>query len=172
MSYNNKEEYEAQVKAFQVKYPDFKPARDIEVLNLTMFRKNAKEILEGTKKVEYRAFSDHYVGRLFDRDVLKFLEKHQNEEDVAKAQEDGIVDPLRVVRKIHFHNYNNTWFLDVNVEVNDSCILMKEDMDMLHEAYDSHDLDEMYKDMELKKEKERPMFFFFVMGNIIDTNLK
>ena len=50
---NNKEDFDAQVSAFKEKYPDFKPAKPIEVLNLIMTRKNAKEILEGKKKVEY-----------------------------------------------------------------------------------------------------------------------
>ena len=44
---NNKEDFDAQVSAFKEKYPDFKPAKPIEVLNLIMTRKNAKEILEG-----------------------------------------------------------------------------------------------------------------------------
>ena len=44
---NNKEDFDAQVSAFKEKYPDFKPAKAIEVLNLIMTRKNAKEILEG-----------------------------------------------------------------------------------------------------------------------------
>ena len=57
---NNKEDFDAQVSAFKEKYPDFKPAKPIEVLNLIMTRKNAKEILEGKKKVEYRAYTDHY----------------------------------------------------------------------------------------------------------------
>ena len=172
MSYNNKEEYDAQVRAFQEKFPDFKPAKDIEVLNLIMTRKNAKEILSGNKKVEYRAVSDHYVGRLIDKDVVKFLEKHQDDEEVAKAQDEGIIDALRVVRKIHFHDYNNSWYLDCDVLVNDTCIVMKEDMDALHEMYDSHDLDELYKTMELNKEKERPVFFTFVIDKVTDTNLK
>ncbi len=48
---NNKEDFDAQVSAFKEKYPDFKPAKPIEVLNLIMTRKNAKEILEGKKKL-------------------------------------------------------------------------------------------------------------------------
>ena len=88
---NNKEDFDAQVSAFKEKYPDFKPAKAIEVLNLIMTSKNAKEILEGKKQVEYRAYTDHYIGRLFDKDVLEFLKKHGEEEDVIKAQEDGIV---------------------------------------------------------------------------------
>ncbi len=122
---NNKEDFDAQVSAFKEKYPDFKPAKPIEVLNLIMTRKNAKEILEGKKKVEYRAYTDHYIGRLFDKDVLEFLKKHGEEEDVIKAQEEGIVDPLRVVKTIHFHDYNNSWYLDCDVLVNDTCIVMK-----------------------------------------------
>ena len=128
--------------------------------------------LEGKKKVEYRAYTDHYIGRLFDKDVLEFLKKHGEEEDVIKAQEDGIVDPLRVVKTIHFHDYNNSWYLDCDVLVNDTCIVMKEDIDFLHEKYDSHDLDEMYEALELKKEKERPLFFFFVVDKVTETTLK
>lgn len=172
MSYNNKEEYDEQVRAFQEKYPDFKPAKDIESLNLSMIRKNAKEILEGKKKVEYRAYTDHYIGRLFDRNVLDFMKAHEGEEDVEQAISDGIVDPLRMVRSIHFHDYNNSWYLDVEVLVNDSISLKKEDMDMLHSEYDSHDLDSVFKSLEVQKAKERPLYFFFVVGDVIGTNLK
>ena len=75
---NNKEDFDAQVSAFKEKYPDFKPAKPIEVLNLIMTRKNAKEILEGKKKVEYRAYTDHYIGRLFDKDVLEIALEGKN----------------------------------------------------------------------------------------------
>lgn len=172
MSYSNKEEYEAQVREFQVKYPDFKPAKDIEVLNLVMTRKNAKEIIDGKKKVEFRAYSDHYVGRLFDRNVLDFLKKHDGDEEVEQAIEDGIVDPLRIVRKIHFHDYNNSWYLDVDVAVNDNLAITKEDVEMLHTSYDCHEMDAMLRSLELQKEKERPLYFFFVIDKVTDTNLK
>lgn len=172
MSYSNKEEYEAQVKAFQEKYPDFKPAKDIDSLNLVMTRKFAKEIVKGSKKVEYRAYSDHYVGRLFDKKVLEFMKKHKDDEVVEQAIEDGIVDPLRMVKAIHFHDYNNSWFLDVDVSVNDSIALTKEDIEMLHSEYDSHDMDELFDSLELKREKERPLYFFFVIDKVTDTNLK
>lgn len=172
MSYNNKEEYEAQVRAFQEKYPDFKPAKDIEVLNLVMTRRNAKEIIDGKKKVEFRACSDHYVGRLYDKNVTSFLEKHGGDEDVVLAVEDGIVDSLRLVKTIHFHDYNNSWYLDVEVSLNEEVTPCKEDIEMLHNEWDSHDLDDLYKTMEANKAKDRPMFFFFVIDKIIDTNLK
>lgn len=172
MSYNNKEEYEAQVMVFQEKYPDFKPAKDIEVLNLVMTRKNAKEIVDGKKKVEFRAYSDHYVGRLFDRNVLDFLKSHEGDEVVGQAVEDGIVDPLRMVKKIHFHDYNNSWYLDVDVSVNDNLAITKEDVEMLNTLYDCHEMDRTLRSLELQKEKERPLYFFFVIGKVIDTNLK
>lgn len=172
MSYNNKEEYEAQVRAFQEKYPDFKPAKDIEVLNLIMTRKYAKEIVEGKKKVEFRAYTDHYVGRLFDRNVLDFLKSHEGEEAVEQAVEDGIVDPLRLVRKIHFHDYNNSWFLDVDVLVNDNLAVTKEDVEMLHAEYDCHEMDSLLASLDLQKEKVRPLYFFFVIDKVTDTNLK
>lgn len=172
MSYNNKEEYEAQVRVFQEKYPDFKPAKDIEVLNLVMTRKNAKEILSGAKKVEYRAYSEHYVSRLYDKNVTAFIKKHEDDESVIEAQIDGIVDSLRMVRRIHFHDYNNSWFLDVDVLVNDEVSLEKEDMDMLHNEWDSHDLDDLFNTLEANKTKDRPLFFFFVIDKVVGTNLK
>lgn len=172
MSYNNKEEYEAQVRAFQEKYPDFKPAKDIDVLNLIMTRKYAKEIVEGKKKVEFRAYTDHYVGRLFDRNVLDFLKSHEGEEAVEQAVEDGIVDPLRMVKKIHFHDYNNSWFLDVDVLVNDNLAVTKEDVEMLHAEYDCHEMDSLLASLDLQKEKVRPLYFFFVIDKVTDTNLK
>lgn len=172
MSYSNKEEYEAQVREFQEKYPDFKPAKDIEVLNLVMVRKYAKEIIEGKKKVEFRAYSDHYVGRLFDRNVLDFLKNHDGDEVVEKAIEDGIVDPLRIVRKIHFHDYNNNWYLDVDVSVNDNLAITKEDVEMLNNLYDCHEMDRTLRSLELQKEKERPLYFFFVIDKVTGTNLK
>nr|DAF60422.1 MAG TPA: hypothetical protein [Siphoviridae sp. ctmHK36] len=172
MSYSNKEEYEAQVREFREKYPDFKPAKDIEVLNLIMTRKNAKEIIEGKKKVEFRAYSDHYVGRLFDRNVLDFLKNHDGDKVVEQAVEDGIVDPLRVVRKIHFHDYNNSWYLDVEVAVNDNLAITKEDVEMLHTSYDCHEMDAILRSLELQKEKERPLYFFFGIEKVTGTNLK
>ena len=172
MSYSYKEEYEAQVRAFQEKYPDYKPARDIEVLNLVMTRKYAKEIIDGKKKVEFRAYTDHYIGRLFDKNVLDFLKNHEDDEVVEQAVGDGVVDPLRVVRKIHFHNYNNSWYLDVDVEVNDSLAVTKEDVEMLHSMYDCHEMDDVLSSLELKKEKERPLYFFFVIDKVTGTNLK
>lgn len=172
MSYNNKEEYEARVRDFQEKYPDFKPAKDIEVLNLTMIRKNAKEIVEGKKKVEYRVYSDHYIGRMFDRNVLDFMKNHEGDEVVQQAIDDGIVDPLRMVMSIHFHDYNNSWYLDVDVSANDSISLKKEDMDFLHAEYDSHDLDSAFNSLELQKTKERPLYFFYVIDKVTGTNLR
>lgn len=177
MSYSNKEEYRACLAAFKAKYPDFTEAKDIDVLNLVMTKKNAKEILSGEKKVEYRAMSEHYISRLYDKNVTQFLAKHQNEdgtypEEIQKAADDGIVDALRQVKTIHFHNYANSWFLDVEVEVNETCALIPEDMKFLHEAYDSHDLDGAFNTLEAQDADERPIFFFFAIKNVIKTNLK
>lgn len=177
MSYSNKEEYNACVEAFKAKYPDFAEAKDIEILNLVMTKKNAKEILSGEKKVEYRAMSEHYINRLFDKNVSQFLAKHQNEDgsyppDVQDVINDGIVDSLRIVKTIHFHNYANSWFMDVEVEVNDTCALIPKDMEFLHDRYDSHDLDDAFNTLEAQNSDERPIFFFFAIKRIIKTNLE
>ena len=47
-----------------------KIAEPLEVLNLVMRKQFAQEILEGKKKIEFRAFSEHYSSRLYDKEVL------------------------------------------------------------------------------------------------------
>lgn len=109
---------------------------------------------------------------MYDKNVTAFIKKHEDDEAVIEAQIDGIVDSLRMVRRIHFHDYNNSWFLDVDVLVNDEVSLEKEDMDMLHNEWDSHDLDDLFNTLEANKTKDRPVFFFFVIDKVVGTNLK
>ena len=45
-------------------------------------------------------------------------------------------------------------------------------MDFRHKEYESHDLDEMYEALQLKKERERPLFIFFVVDKVTKTTLK
>ena len=153
-------------------HPDVPRTKDIPVLNLIMKREFAEAILAGEKTIEFRAFSDHYYERLYDKNVNAYAEAHEDDEELARAIDEGYVDSLRNVLKIHFHNYSNTWFLDCECLLNDEVAVVPDDVAYLNEMYDCHELDAMLGDLTRKKEANRPIFFYFVLGDVLDTNLK
>ena len=83
-------------------------AEPIKVLNLIMKKEFAKQILEGTKEIEWRVFSPFYESRLIDEKVLEFKSLHLDNDDITYC-----VSDIRHPKVIHFHNYNNSWMLDV-----------------------------------------------------------
>ena len=88
----------------------------IESLDLILKKEFALQILKGEKNVEFRSMTQHYMNRLFDKKLGDFLDKHaDNAEIVAEYGMWGNCDELRPVKSIHFHNYNNDWYLDVEV---------------------------------------------------------
>lgn len=156
--------------AFLAKYPDFPVAKPIDCLNLIMKKEFAEEILQGKKTVEFRVYSKHYRDRLYDKETGDYIEAHsEDDEFIEGVQEYG--PSLRFVRKIHFHNYNNTWYLDVEVKSNDVCTVTKDDVHFMQEEFNCHELDEELEYFEKKKISERPLLFYFALGNVIDTNL-
>ena len=161
------EEYLAKLDELRAKYPDYCEAADVEVLNLIMKKEFAEAILRGEKKVELRSYSQHYCERLIDKKVTKFIEAHSDDPDVL-----AWCDNLRFVKKIHFHNYNNSWFLDVECTANDWVAARDEDDKFLQERFGCDELTEMTRDLNAKKAKNRPIFFYFAIGKVIDTNLK
>lgn len=162
-----------QRKEFIETHTDCPTAEPIQRLDLIMKREWAEKILSGTKKVEFRDYTDYYCKRLFDSKVIAYIENNKSNEAI-KAQIGNFVNPLRRVNSIHFHNYNNTWFLDVEVTHNDFMRITKADVDFLRNKFGSYDCNEELKYYESKRvsEKQRPVYFYFVLGDIIDTNLK
>ena len=77
-----KEEWLAAREAFFKSHPEAPEAREVECLNLIMRKGFAEQILAGTKKLEFRAYSEHYVKRLIDRDVEDYIRRHIKEDDV------------------------------------------------------------------------------------------
>lgn len=143
-----------------------KIAEPLEVLNLVMRKQFAQEILEGKKKIEFRAFSEHYSSRLYDKEVLTYMKLHANEPNILDE-----CDPLREIHTIHFHNYDNTWFLDCECELNDIVAVTDDDVKYLQDEYDCHDLDEQLAQLKAVGEDNRPMYFYFVIGKVLKTNL-
>lgn len=164
------EDFEKGYEEFKRKFPDYREPRPIECLKLVMRKEYAEEILKGEKTVEFRAFSEHYMKRLNDNDVVDFMNKYYGTES-----EDGVMyyaQMVRPVRIIHFYSYSNTWHLDVECDWNSFVCVTDKDVRFLNERFGCHELDDMLAEMNARGETERPMFFAFACGKVTDTDLR
>ena len=173
-----KKAYKKEIEAFFEKYPDCPRSKPVECLNLIMKKEFAEQILSGEKKVEFRAYSKHYCDRLYETAVVDWSDKKAAEiedEEARGAFLDEVLDyasPLRPVKKIHFHNYSNSWYLDVECIANYTTIIERTDVEFLQDEFGCHELDEELERLEKMKAKDRPILFYFAIGKVLDTNLK
>lgn len=165
--FNNQEEYAAAREEFFKNHPDAPEAKEIESLSLIMRREYAEAILKGKKPLEYRDYSKFYISRLIDKDVSNYIGAHINDDEIVMFCND-----IRQVKKIHFHDYNNSWFLDIECDYNGLFSITKKDIEFLQKQYGAHDYDKDLARFERLKIKNRPFLFYFVMGKVIDTNLR
>lgn len=135
-------------------------AKPIDVFNLIMKKENAIEILEGKKRIEWRAYSPHYESRLMDEKVAEFKAMHSDNADILHA-----INEVRTPDLIRFHNYNNTWTLDVE------CVLVKvEQADEVTAQYYADEFNDktLLDIVKNNKNKDRkPLFFAFELGAIV-----
>lgn len=78
-----------------------------EAFDLIMEKKFAFAILQEKKTIEYRKWSKFYTSRFFKRVTPEVVPKEIN--------------------LVHFHDYNQTWFLDVQITAAAGIYLLDED---------------------------------------------
>ncbi|MBR4367648.1 MAG: hypothetical protein IKP43_12815 [Bacteroidaceae bacterium] len=170
------EQWQAAFDEFEAKYmpPQVQP---IPVLDLIMKKENAQEIVKGKKRVEIRQFNDHYSNRLTDKVLDQWMTDNHDkiaEEDLPAFDE--FLCSTRPVYKIHFHNYNNSWYLDVECVENALIGLTAGNIANLQERFDFHELDDLLEQFEERDKGkdivERPLLYYFGLGEVLDTNLE
>ncbi len=165
----NKEEYIKEYNAFFKKYPDCPQPGIIESLNLIMKKEYAEAIKSGKKTVEFRDFKKFYGEKIFDKAVSEYIEANQTNPDLRQALEKGIVTSIKIVNSLHFHNYNNSWEMDVECTSNGIISITPEDIHFLQEQFNCHDLDDMLSTCKDYGD-EPPLLFYFACGKV--TNAK
>lgn len=144
-------------------------AKPVDCLNLIMRKEFAEQILRGEKKLEFRAYTKHYVDRILDKDVANYLDTLPDEP--ADSDLNTFAQAFRPVLKIHFHNYSNSWFLDVECTNNFVMPIADKWVKNIQDQFGCHEIDDMLADLNKRKTKDRPLFFVFVIGKILATNL-
>ena len=128
-----------------------------EAFDLIMRKEFAWDILEGRKKAEFRNLSAFYIKR--------FLEPRKTLQDTFDA-----FVPKEGVAYVHFHDYGNTWYLDVRL--NDLMFLSvhPDCLDTLH-SLGCYEFDEMAKENAGKTAADVPQFFALKIYSVLGTNL-
>lgn len=128
--------------------------RQAESFDLIMRKEFALQIVEGVKKLEFRSVSEFYFSRFLRR------------------LPDGSAEYKREIEYLHFHDYNNSWFLDVHIKPVTHMPIHPASADFFH-SYGHSDFDEDMKEFaHLKADDDNvPLVFCVPIDAIVNTNL-
>jgi hypothetical protein len=137
--------------------------QQVQAYDLIMRTEHALEIIAGKKPLEIRAFSDHYCRMFTDEAISAENEKH------AKDKNYEWQNPSRKdIAYIHFHNYNNSWMLDVRIDELDASFMTESDIKWLADEFGFHDYDNEWQQYVGKPDDEVPMFFWMHIDEVVN----
>lgn len=126
--------------------------KQVEAFDLIMRKEFAFDIIEGRKRIEFRSLSPFYTRRFLD-----ISGKGKNEKVAFKD-----------VDYVHFHDYGNTWFLDVRISDIGFFDLSEKSLASMHE-YGHHDFDEMA--VEYRGREDEVNMFGLLIESVLGTSL-
>lgn len=139
-----------------------KNGRRAAAFDLVLTKQNAYAIMTGAKTIEFRKFSEFYIKR------LAIVTKDGKKQDISTDKEyQG-----RPIHCIHFHDYNQTWSLDVAIEAVDIMAIHPANNNYFHErgCYEMDSLINEVKDKE-PHDEEVVWSFCIPIRKIIQTTL-
>lgn len=145
----------------------------IHKLDLLLKREFAEAMIRGEKKVEIRSFNDHYFDCLTDMNVDRWMTEHRDSFGMDMEAFNEFMCATRPVLNIHFHDEKSTWYLDVSCTENALVGLTRKNVDELFCRFNFGELHMKLAQLEQRgvPEEERPLFYYFVIGAVLDTNL-
>lgn len=168
--FDNEAIYKEQMERFFNEHPECPVVKPIERLSLVMKKEFAQEIIDGKKTIEVRdAESKKYYDMLYDKDMLAYEEKYWDDE-LMRLQIIDFTSSVRPVLSIHFYTYNNSWSMDVECVDNGVIIVNDEQVGGLKQVFPNDEFDELLEDLNKNgvPEEERPYFFWFAVGKIVE----
>ena len=104
--------------------------------------------------------------------MLDMLNEYAEDEEVkqicAPYDVDAFLDPLRVVKTIRFHNYNDTWSLTVECTENNIIALSDPNIDYMYNEFGDTEFAESVRELQKAGVEDRPIVFYFALGKIIE----
>ena len=165
-----KEQYRAAKDGFFLQYnpPASKP---VETMDLVMRQENALAIIKGDRKMEFRQINDDNFNMLNDEETYTWMMDHRKDEKMDTEAMYEFLCSVRPVMTLHFHDEENSWFLDVECTKNDLTYVFPKEVEYLQKRFGCHELDGILEDFEKRNDPMRPAFFYFALGKVLDTNL-
>lgn len=151
-----------------------------EPFDLVLDKKKALEILHGKRRAIVLPKNEETRKFLENKEAIEFLRwaKENDVKEAIYAQEQMYFRTI-LFDKLHVHDKENTWFLDVDVWVTNQLTCVPEDVGSFRRRTKCHDLDAITRrlDQQGVDLNKRPYYYFFelrdnVKDSIIATNLK